>query len=513
MSDSKVGLIGRIATMSIKAKVITGICVAVVGVAAIGVATVALKLGKVKHTEIKPEEIVINNEETIDGYTNIALFGGDSRSGDLEKDTHTDAIIVASIDNKTKDVRLISVYRDTFLDQTDGVLKKANNAYFVGGPKQAINMLNMNLDLDIKDYATVDFAAISKAIDLLGGIELEIKDVEVEPANECIEETARIINEKANYITKAGVQHLDGVQATSYARIRSTKGDDFTRAERQRLVIEKLVEKAKKADFATLNKIIDEVFPMVSTSMSTTDIIGLAKDVMSYNIVETAGFPFDVSTATLPKKGSVVIPTTLESNVIELHKRLFNKADYVPSDKVKSISQAIIAETGQKSGDSSDNNGLDDLGGSGNSNGSSNSSSGSGSGSKSYRNSGSSNKGSSNSGSSKKDNSTGIGLNKPAGEPDNSNKNNNTNNGGSSDKGNSDKNNNTNKPDNNKPSNKPNDKPDNNNSGGNNNGGNSNTGGDSGNNGGSEGGSNNGSGGNSGDNNSGDSKPTPESGQ
>lgn len=387
--------------MSTAKKVGVALGGAAVGIAVIGVASVALKLSKVKQTDIPDKDIVVNeiNTETLEGYTNIALFGGDSREGALEEGTHSDCIIVASINNQTKEVRMVSVYRDTFLDQTDGSLKKANNAYFVGGPKQAINMLNMNLDLDIKDYATVDFAAVSEAVDLLGGVEIDIKDEEVQYMNEFIDETAQFSKKESHHITKSGLQKLDGPQATTYARIRSTAGSDFTRTERQRLVIEKMAEKAKEADLSTLNKIIDKVLPTISTSYSSMELMGLAKDAMSYSIGQTEGFPFENTTATLPKKGSVVIPTTLEENVIKLHEFLFDEKDYQPSEKVKEISAAIAAETGNKSADPDSSTGLDSMPStgksyqnSGSTGSNSNRSSGSGSGSNSGSNSSGSNK-------------------------------------------------------------------------------------------------------------------------
>lgn len=349
--------------MSTGKKIGVGIGGTIVGVAVVGAAAVALKLSKVQTKDIPDKEIIVNeiDEEKLEGYTNIALFGGDSRQGSLEEGTHSDCIIVASVNNETKEVRMISVYRDSFLDQTDGVLKKANNAYFVGGPKQAINMLNMNLDLDIKDYVTVDFGAVADAVDLLGGIEIDIKDVEVQYMNKFIDETARFSNKKAHHITKSGLQLLDGAQATTYARIRSTAGSDFTRTERQRLVIEKMAEKAKNADLGTLNEIIDKMLGQVSTSFSAMELMGLAKDAMKYSIGKTEGFPFEKTTATLGRKGSVVIPTTLEENVIKLHEFLFDETNYQPSATVKKISNAIQVESGYKSADPDSNTGLDNL--------------------------------------------------------------------------------------------------------------------------------------------------------
>lgn len=315
-----------------------------------GVAYAASKLNKLDTEEIPAEDIVVNKqaEEAGEGYTNVALFGIDSRSGELEIGTRSDCIIVASLNNKTKEIRMISVYRDTILDIKDGQLQKCNAAYSFGGPTQAINMLNKNLDLDIQDYATVDFAAIANAIDLLGGIEIDLKPEEIAPLNKFVKETARVAGKKAHTVSEAGLQQLDGVQATTYARIRSTAGGDFTRTERQRLVIEKIAEKAQQSDLATINKIIDELFPTIKTSFTATEILSYAKDFMKYKIGDSSGFPFDKTTATISGLGSIVIPVDLESNVQELHKFLYDKEGYQPSSEVQAISGAIVSRVGQR---------------------------------------------------------------------------------------------------------------------------------------------------------------------
>lgn len=322
----------------------------ILGLAVTGVAYAASKLNKLDTEEIAAEDIVVNKEaeEAGEGYTNVALFGIDSREGELEIGTRSDCIIVASLNNKTKEIRMVSVYRDTILDIEDGQLQKCNAAYSFGGPTQAINMLNKNLDLDIQDYATVDFAAIANAIDLLGGIEIDLKEEEIKPLNKFVKETARVADKEAHTVSKAGNQLLDGVQATTYARIRSTAGGDFTRTERQRLVIEKIAEKAQQSDLATINQIIDELFPTIKTSFTATEILSYAKDFMKYKIGDSSGFPFDKTTDTISGLGSIVIPVNLESNVQELHKFLYDKEDYTPSSEVKSISSAIVSRVGQR---------------------------------------------------------------------------------------------------------------------------------------------------------------------
>lgn len=324
---------------------------------------VAAKWDKVDTQDIKAEDIVINPEirdRKVDlgkGYTNIALFGVDSREGDLGEGNRTDCIIVASLNNETKEIKMVSVYRDTLLDLSEGTYQKCNAAYSYGGPKMAISMLNMNLDLDIQDYVTVDFGAISDVVDLVGGIEMDITDEEAYYICEYLQETADAAGKEAHFMQGGGHMVLDGPQATTYARIRSTAGGDFTRTERQRLVIEKIVEKLQKVDVMTLNKIIDQVFPQVSTSFTLQELMNYALAYKEYVLLENTGFPFDKTTDTLPEIGSVVIPTDLTSNVTQLHKFLFGVTDYSPSSTVNTLS-ANIAYTAN-SGGSTDTSGWD----------------------------------------------------------------------------------------------------------------------------------------------------------
>lgn len=319
--------------------------------AASGVIYVAAKLNKIDtDNSMKSEDIVVNKEAEIsaEGYTNVALFGIDSREGDLDKGSRTDCLIVASLDNKTKEVRLASVYRDTLLDIGDGELQKCNAAYSFGGPTQAINMLNKNLDLNIQDYVTFDFAAVAKAIDALGGVEIDVKE-EVQYLNKFLGETARVAGTEAHEVTKSGKQLLDGTQATTYARIRSTAGGDFTRTERQRLVIEKMVEKLQQSKLTTINNIIDEILPTIKTSFSATDILAYAKDFAKYKIADSMGFPFDKTTDTISGLGSIVIPVTLKSNVQKLHEFFYSNETYTTSADVLSISAAVTERVGNRS--------------------------------------------------------------------------------------------------------------------------------------------------------------------
>ena len=308
-------------------------------------------LNKIDFENMTDTEAGINDDlssETafaMEGYTNIALFGLDNRgSGDYDTG-NSDAILIASINNENKEVRLVSVYRDTYLSIGDGKYYKCNSAYERGGAKQAVQMLNSNLDLDIKDYVSVDWGALVETIDDLGGIDIEVTDEEVDKINEYTVEIVMMTGKETTPLTESGLVHLDGTQATSYARIRKLAGDDYMRTARQRIVLQAMLEKAQKADIGTLNKVCNDVVDDISTTLTLKQMLILAKDVGAYKLVETTGFPFELTTASLDS-GDTVVPVELENNVTELHQWLFNDADYSPSKTVQSISANIVKKSG-----------------------------------------------------------------------------------------------------------------------------------------------------------------------
>lgn len=243
---------------------------------------------------------------------------------------------------------MVSVYRDTLLEQKNRDYNKANSAYFRGGPEEALSMLNKNLDLDIEDYVTVDFKALVDTIDLLGGIDINIEEEEVQYMNEFLQETADVAGTKAHFIKKSGDQHLDGAQAVTYARIRSTAGGDYKRTERQRLVIEKIFEKVVETDIGTINDIIDTVFEQVSTSFSLKETLGLASGLVDYQLGESAGFPFDKEdNIRFQNAGLVAVPLGLAENVEQLHAFLYPEEDPKEvSETVRKISDNITYYTG-----------------------------------------------------------------------------------------------------------------------------------------------------------------------
>jgi LCP family protein required for cell wall assembly len=320
---------------------------------------ISAKLDKIdiQETDLQEQDIVTNDQAPqMTGYTTYALFGLDHRSRNEKLNTeNSDTIIVASINNDTKAVKLVSVYRDTLLNVKDDTYSKANAAYALGGPAQAVNMLNTNLDLNITDYVSIDFDALVTVVDCLGGLDIPLSYAEIVHMNNYCVETAEETGKSYTPVELpepkpedqeaiVGTYHLNGVQATSYCRIRFTASLDMGRTERQRRVIQMIVDKAKKAGLSTIFDIMDQVFPMVKTSVSKTEILKLIPAMIGYCIDETTGFPQDYKFATV--KGSVIVPTTLDSNVLKLHQFLYGNTNYTPTQDVLNKSAQIAAIVG-----------------------------------------------------------------------------------------------------------------------------------------------------------------------
>ena len=317
------------------------------------------KYQKIEHVDnIQTEDVVnddlgLTTQEVLKGYTNIAIFGLDNEKSGVFTSGNSDLIMIASINNDTKEVKVVSVYRDTYLNvgtSAEPYYWKANYAYNHGGPEQAVRMLNQNLDLDIADYVAVDFYAICKVIDLLGGLEINVEEGKMmEEINIYIAETAAYTGLEPHMVDHPGVQTLDGVQSTAYCRIRHD-ANDFRRAQRQREVLSNIVEKTKSSSIFTINKIIDAVLEDISTDLTEMQLISMAAQLLDYELAGTTGFPFELYTIDQTRKYSVA-PCNLEKNVKELHAYLFGEYNYTPSNTVLELSQAIEADTGKGIGD------------------------------------------------------------------------------------------------------------------------------------------------------------------
>ena len=306
------------------------------------------KFNKVEQVQIEKEELGISEEveEKLSGFTNIAIFGLDCRKDDYGQGNRRDCIIIASINNDTKEVKLFSVYRDTYVNIEKYGLDKITHAYSYGGAALALNTINKNFDLNISEFITVNFDSVSEVVDQLGGVEIEVDAAEVKYINSYISETSKVVGKASEKITTPGKYNLNGVQAVSYSRIRYTEGGDYKRAERMREVIVAIAEKAKTKSLVELNKVVDILLPQVSTNITSEFIIKMIPYLMDYKVTNSIGWPYDTRGITLDRWYG--IPVTLESNVTRLHQEIFGETEYVPSETVKSISNSIINKTGYR---------------------------------------------------------------------------------------------------------------------------------------------------------------------
>ena len=341
----------KISALKIIGRIFLVILIIIVILAGIGIGFVYSKLGKMTVEKIDETAIGIDEDtkERLSGYRNIALLGIDSRADDYGLGNRSDCIIIASLNQKTKDIKLISVYRDTYMQVEENgkqVLDKVTHAYSYGGAQNALKSLNTNLDLNITEYVTVNFDAVIAAVDAMGGVTIDIDSSELKYINDYIDATSQSSGVKSSHITKTGKQTLDGVQAVAYSRIRYTEGGDYKRTERMRTVIEAMLTKAKTLSIGQLNKLVDTILPRVSTNIPSTEILSLVPSIASFNITESMGWPYETQGITLDRWYGV--PVTLESNVEKLHKEVFEQSDYVVNDTIKDISNQIIKKTGYK---------------------------------------------------------------------------------------------------------------------------------------------------------------------
>ena len=321
----------------------------IVGLGVAGYTFVNGKIGKMQKENIDTTAVGISEEtkQELKGYRNIALLGIDSRADDYGLGNRSDCMIIASINQETNAVKLISVYRDTYVYVTENGTKrldKITHAYSYGGAQNTLKSLNEAMDLNITEFVTVNFDAVIAAVDSLGGVYIDIDESEIKYVNDYIDATSESSGVKSSHITHSGRQKLDGVQAVSYTRVRYTAGGDYKRTERMRTVVEAMLSKAKTLNVGQLNGFADTILPKIRTNISTSEIWGLIPKLASFKVTESIGWPYDTKGITLDRWYGV--PVTLQSNVERLHKEAFEQENYEASDTVKEMSAAIVKKTG-----------------------------------------------------------------------------------------------------------------------------------------------------------------------
>ena len=303
----------------------------IIACVATAVVFVKTKLNKINYENVTANDIEINDgvEEVLKGYTNIALLGLDAQDATFTN-SRSDCIMIISINNDTKEVKIASVYRDTYLNIDGHGLDKVTHAYAFGKAPLALSAINKNLDLDITEYITIDFDSVINIVDAMGGVEITVTSAEAG---------------QIPGISGAGTYNLTGTQALAYGRIRKID-TDYARTERMRNVVIKVFEKAKKLSLTQLNSLIDQLLPEVTTNISQTEILSYASKIGGYNVTDSFGWPYEVR----GYNGVVwyAAPVNLEANVKKLHEQLFENEEYEVSETVKEISQSIINKTGYR---------------------------------------------------------------------------------------------------------------------------------------------------------------------
>ncbi len=310
--------------------------------------------------QIQDDEVIEENDLScvdVEGYVNIILLGVDSRSMKKSalKSANTDAIIVVSMNEKTGEVNLTSVFRDTFLKMGDtSTYEKINAAYYFGGAKMSMKSLNQAMDLNIKKYVLFNFKMVADLVDAVGGIKVDVKEREIEELNKYTKETAKHIGQKKyKTVKKAGRQELEGVQAVAYGRIRKGVGDDFRRTSRMRTVIKKVTSKLKNKNLFQLKSIMELCLDDCKTNLSKNDLIGFAQRLYKVDLKGSIAYPYTVKTGLL-NGVSYVFPGDLEDSARRLHKDLFDDDDYEPSDTLLNISNYIKSQVGSGGTESDD---------------------------------------------------------------------------------------------------------------------------------------------------------------
>ena len=296
----------------------------------IGYTFINSKLNKIKYEDIDKSQIEITEgvKEELSGYRNIVLFGIDDADGYIGR---SDCIIIFSINQQTKKVKMTSIYRDTYVEVPGHGYTKINHAFAYGKAPLAMSTINRNLDLNITEYVTINFQVVKDLVDEIGGVTIKVTS----------KEATQIPG-----ITSAGTYTLTGEQALAYGRIRKIDSDE-KRTERMRTVIEKAFSKVKSMSPLEMNKLADQILPELHTNITKSEITDTIKDIKSYSIGESMGWPYEVEGKMIDKIW-YGIPKTLQESVQTLHKDLFDETDYKTSDKVNKISDTIIKKTGVK---------------------------------------------------------------------------------------------------------------------------------------------------------------------
>lgn len=277
-------------------KIFIGFLCVILAIAIVGGGYVIGLLNKMDNIKLNKDNLGIVEDEfkeydNVNKVKNIALFGIDATDGETGR---SDSIMIATLDPVHNKLKVTSVMRDSYVSIDGHGQDKINHAYAFGGPELAIKTLNENFGLNIEHFISVNFSSLPKIINILGGIDLEITDEELQYINGYINDINAKDGTNSSHISYPGVQHVDGTQALAYSRIRYTSGGDYERTQKHRTVLDALFNKLTSTSVSSYNSLLNEVLPYVQTNLTATDILSLGTKVLGIgNNLEQDRFPRD----------------------------------------------------------------------------------------------------------------------------------------------------------------------------------------------------------------------------
>lgn len=247
---------------------------------------------------------------------NLLLVGCDSRK--KNGGGRSDAMILVSINRKKEEIYLTSLMRDIYTSIPGHQNNRINAAYAFGGAELLLDTIQQNFGVQVDKYASVDFYSFVDIIDILDGIDMEVSDAEAKVMNNYIKELNRLNGRPENsyQLSGGGSLHLNGTQALAYARVRYVGNADFERTNRQRKILGKVFEKAKKSDIGTLKKLLEVILPEVTTNLEQSEILSLALKVpawLNYDM-ESLRIPADGTHQSMRVRGMSVLGIDFEAN-------------------------------------------------------------------------------------------------------------------------------------------------------------------------------------------------------
>ncbi|RBP69077.1 LytR family transcriptional attenuator [Alkalibaculum bacchi] len=300
-------------------------------------------LGDIDKVEISDDLNISEELNKNENIVNIALFGIDTREEGYSG--RADTIMIGTLDKEHKKLKLTSIMRDTYVSIPGEKYDKINHSYAYGGPELAIKTINQNFDMNIRDYVTVNFEALEKIVDAVGGVEIDVKQSEIEQFNIVIKSFDNFSGKSTKKITSSGLQTLSGRQALAYSRIRYAGNGDYERTERQRTVLENIVNKVlNDGSLAQALSLIKNLSPYIETSLNTNEMVSYATSVFTSGIkdMENTRLPLDKYSQGGTWDGTFYLkPRNLSDNVTYLHEFIYEESDYIPTSTVSGISNEI----------------------------------------------------------------------------------------------------------------------------------------------------------------------------